>query len=68
MADRWQLRLPSIYLLILLKQWKFNMRRRSLAFACPPKLTKKIGGGGGVRLFNTVRLIGRIRYKKIIIG
>ena len=34
------------------------MRRRSLALAGPPKSAKNRGGGGGLRLFKTVRLIG----------
>ena len=39
---------------------KFNMRRRCLALAGPPKSAKN--RGVGVCLFKTVRLIGRIRY------
>ena len=38
----------------------FNIRRRSLALAGPPKSAKN--RGGGVHLFKTVRLIGRILY------
>ena len=44
---------------------KFNMRRRSLVLAGPPKSAKTRRGGGGVRLLRTVCLIGRIRYLNI---